>query len=330
MSSSSRKSKLGSMFEAAKSIQGRDPEDLPLARRNPDDSAATWIQLDKLVPGRMQPRSYFDDQKIEDLAKTFSNTGFKGVINVRDAEDGTYEIVAGERRWRAAKLANLSKVACIVSEFSDEQALEFGLFENVLREDLSTLETLEGVLKLLQYRHGLEVGSDESRQWVIDHIFSDGHADRRRTGASSEKWHVTEETLASLDISPETILKWLRLLNIPDEIRQAHIAGRLAFTKALEIAKLKDRSLWEPLLLEAVDKNLSKRELQKRVREQKDAAKSKAQKDQPNKAVKMIERMNAIHKLTKSPSFWKGKDEAAVRKVEEKINELEDLLEALE
>ncbi|MEL7315595.1 MAG: hypothetical protein AAFN08_11635, partial [Cyanobacteria bacterium J06559_3] len=161
--------------------------------------------------------------------------------------------------------------------------------------------------------------------WVIDHIFSDGHADRRRTGTTSEKWQVTEQTLASLTISVETILKWLRLLNIPEEIRQAHVAGKLAFTKALEIAKLNDRTQWESLLSETIEKNLSKRELQSRVKELKEAVKPKAR---SGKADKVIERMSVLHKRTKAASFWKDKD--AVRKLEEKIAELENLLEVLD
>ncbi|NEP19283.1 MAG: ParB/RepB/Spo0J family partition protein [Leptolyngbya sp. SIO4C1] len=316
---SSKKSKLGSMFQAAQSIK----QDESFESQN--EAAAIWVPINKLIPGKMQPRSYFDEDSITDLANTFRITGFKGTINVREVNDGNYEIIAGERRWKAAQKAGLEKVACIVDDYSDEEALEFGLLENVLREDLSTLETLEGVLKLLQFRHGLPVGTEESRQWVIDHLNAEGHPDRRGTGSSSEEWQITKQTLEFLSLTIDTVLKWLRLLKIPDPIRQAHVEGKLAFTKALEIAKLKNENLWRPLLEEAIKQKLSKRAIIERVKEIKAEASPKPKR---GKADKVINRMSAVQKRAqKASDFWK--DKQAVSQLEEKLAEIEKLLESL-
>ncbi|MEM8804738.1 MAG: ParB/RepB/Spo0J family partition protein [Cyanobacteria bacterium P01_G01_bin.38] len=315
---SSKKSKLGSMFQAAQSIK----EDEMFESQ--DESAAIWVPTENIIPGKMQPRYYFDEDKIEDLANLFRQKGFKGTINVRRLDQGKYEIIAGERRWKAAQKAGLEKVACLIDDYSDEEALEFGLFENVLREDLSTLETLEGILKLLQFRHGLSVDSEESRQWVIDHISREGHHDRRGTGSATDEWKITEQTLNDLSISAETIHKWLRLLKVPEVIRQAHIEGKLDFTKALEISKLKDEKLWKPLLEEVIEQDLSKRAIIERVKTIKEEAKPKPK---GRKAEKIINRISVVQRRAQRASFWK--DKQAVSRLEEKLAELENLLESL-
>ena len=87
--------------------------------------AAQWIALDDIKPGALQPRQFFSEESLESLAKTFQEKGFRGALNVRPLKDGTYELVAGERRWRAAKLAGLEKVRCLVDNYSDQEALKF-------------------------------------------------------------------------------------------------------------------------------------------------------------------------------------------------------------
>ena len=305
-----------------------------------NDEAAVWVPIEKIHPGKMQYRAYFDESFINGLADTFKGKGFKGVINVRPGPDDTYEIVAGEQRWRAAKQAGLNRVACLISEYTDEEALEFGLFENVKRKDTSKLETLEAVLKLLQFRHGLAVGKKASRQWVIDHLFSDGRQYQRnqktgRTGATSEKWQTTTKpTLDELGVSIETIHRWLRLLTIPEDIRQAHLTGELAFIPTLEISKLQEDGAtekrkaktkterWRPLLKEAIEKKLSKSEIIARIKEIKAADSPKRQ----SWGEKLLRQFGATYKRVQKSIDTLDKEKAG--HLEALLKEIDALLEA--
>ena len=265
-------------------------------------------------------------------------------IDVRTSSDDgyDYEIVAGEQRWLAAKRAGITEITCIVHDFNDEQALEFGLFENVLRKDTSKLETLEGVLKLLQFRHGLAVGEKESRQWVIDHLFSDGRQYQRskkgnqigRSASTSEKWQlITKPTLDELRFSIDTVHRWLRLLTVPEDIRQAHLTGEMDLSPALEVARLQEdektekrkaknkTERWRPLLEEAIEKKLSQRDIQKRVREIKAAEKPKRQ----SQGEKLLGRFDATYKRVKKAIDTLDKDQAS--RLEEFLREIDALLE---
>ena len=115
---------------------------------------STWLQ-----PGAYQPRHNFDEQLIEGLAESIKERGILQPLLVRPIAGATnmFEIVAGERRWRAAQLAGLHEVPVVVRELSDRETLEFGLIENVQRQDLSPLEEAEGYRRLLdEFRHTQE------------------------------------------------------------------------------------------------------------------------------------------------------------------------------
>src|SRR5688572_14042548 len=99
------------------------------------------ISIELLVRGKYQPRKHFDPAQLEELAASIKTTGgLLQPIIVRPLEDNYYEIIAGERRWRAAQLAELSEVSCLVSYYSDEQALQASIIENINRADLNPIE----------------------------------------------------------------------------------------------------------------------------------------------------------------------------------------------
>ena len=126
------------------------------------------IQVERLVPGKFQPRKHFDDEAIEQLAESIVQHGILQPLLVRPLPDGTHEIIAGERRWRAAQKARLHEVPVIVRNLNDEQALEIGLIENLQREDLTALEEAEGYQRLIdecghtQDKLALHVGKSRS------------------------------------------------------------------------------------------------------------------------------------------------------------------------
>jgi ParB family chromosome partitioning protein len=113
--------------------------------------AAPTVPIAWLQPGAFQPRRYFDEQALKELADSVRERGILEPLLVRPipgAKDA-YEIIAGERRWRAAQLVGLHEAPVIVRELSDREALEFGLIENIQRQDLSPLEEAEGYQRLL-------------------------------------------------------------------------------------------------------------------------------------------------------------------------------------
>lgn len=225
-------------------------------------SESQWIPLDR-IKTRPQPRRYFDEQKLKDLADSFTTQGFKGAINVRPLDGDTFELIAGERRYRAAGLAGLDKVRCFVDDYTDEDALRFALAENLLREDLSKLEEIEGIFELIELEH------DIPQDQTIKLIQSEGHH-RKQSGGNvspSEEFLKIEAVLKLFGIKVETFrTKYIKGLSLPSELKQAHLEGRLSFNAALELGKVKDEETRAALLQEALADNLSFREVQEKTR----------------------------------------------------------------
>jgi ParB family transcriptional regulator, chromosome partitioning protein len=107
------------------------------------------IEIDNLKRGKYQPRTIFNQSKLAELADSIKESGVISPILVRKVDD-FYEIIAGERRWRAAKLAGLSKIPVIVQNVTDKKALEVAIIENVQRQDLSPIEEAEGLERLIE------------------------------------------------------------------------------------------------------------------------------------------------------------------------------------
>jgi len=118
------------------------------------------LPVDRLKPGKFQPRRHFDDDALNNLAESIAVHGVLQPIFVRplNGQAGMYEIIAGERRWRAAQKARVHDVPVIIQDLSDNEALEIALIENLQREDLSALEEAEGYQRLMdEFRHTQDV-----------------------------------------------------------------------------------------------------------------------------------------------------------------------------
>ena len=106
------------------------------------------VDIDQLMPGRYQPRSIMNEDALNELAESIAEQGLMQPIIARQLDDG-YEIIAGERRWRAAQIAKIKEVPVIVREISDRSALAMALIENIQREDLSALEEANGIRRMI-------------------------------------------------------------------------------------------------------------------------------------------------------------------------------------
>ncbi|HEX4885986.1 MAG TPA: ParB/RepB/Spo0J family partition protein [Casimicrobiaceae bacterium] len=119
------------------------------AEEVPEKDAMLNVAIDRLRPGKYQPRSRMDDASLEDLAESIREQGVVQPILVRPVDGGRYEIIAGERRWRAAQRAGLADVPVLVKRVPDQAALALALIENIQREDLNPLEEAQGLHRLI-------------------------------------------------------------------------------------------------------------------------------------------------------------------------------------
>ena len=155
------------------------------------------LKIIDIEPNRDQPRKIFNEEKLHELADSISQHGVLQPLLVRPLSDGTYQLVAGERRWRASRIAGLTEVPVIIKELSDEDAMAIALIENLQREDLNAIEEAEGI-KLLIDTFGMKqeevaekIGKSRSaaanalrllklpkviQEYVSDNLLSSGHA----------------------------------------------------------------------------------------------------------------------------------------------------------
>ena len=113
------------------------------------NDALRMLNISQMQPGKFQPRSYMDDAALQTLADSIKSQGIMQPILVREISQDSYEIIAGERRWRASQIAGLNEVPVLVREIEDESALAMALIENIQRENLNPLEEAQGIKRLI-------------------------------------------------------------------------------------------------------------------------------------------------------------------------------------
>jgi ParB family chromosome partitioning protein len=188
------------------------------------------VDVESIVPGPMQPRTHFDEGSLEGLADSIRTHGIVQPLLVRRQGD-RYELIAGERRWRAARLAGLSKVPVVVKEVPDHDLLEIALIENIQRENLNPIEEAHAYKRLVE-----NVG-------------------------------LTQEALAArVGRDRSYITNYLRLLKLPDDLQQLVIEGRLSTGHARTILGLAHVDLQRRIARQVIDGALSVRATEHLVR----------------------------------------------------------------
>ncbi|HEX2223343.1 MAG TPA: ParB/RepB/Spo0J family partition protein [Thermoanaerobaculia bacterium] len=209
----------------------------PAAPTGPAASVATEeapprsLPVESLKPNRFQPRTYFDEAGIAELSESIRIQGLVQPIVVSPEPDGSYSIIAGERRWRAARRAGLENVPVVIREVSDDgERLELALVENLQRSDLNPVEEAEAYL-LLQ-----------------------------------EKFSLSQEEVASrVGKARTTVTNALRLLKLPEEVRELLRDGRLTAGQARPLLSLTDPDEQIALAQRAIRESLSARDLERLV-----------------------------------------------------------------
>ncbi len=230
--------------------------------KKPVQAGGKVLPLEVLVPSP-QPRKRFEN--LEALAESIREKGVLQPLLVRPLGDGRYAIVAGERRYRAARMAGLSEVPVRVVELSEKEARLFALVENLQREDLNPYEETIGVLALLSEDLGRSV---EEVVGLLERMRKEKRGVAARNVAGSPEARRVEELFKALGrMSWESFVRHrLPLLRLPEDLKAALEEGAIPYTAALELKKVKDEAL-RKALLEEVKAGLSLRELKARVRE---------------------------------------------------------------
>ncbi len=207
---------------------------------SPDSSEKTsTLRLSQIEPRRSQPRKFFDNEALAQLADSIAANGLIQPIVVRSVEDSDfYQIIAGERRWRAAKMAGLTEVPVVILDADDKKTAEFALIENIQREDLSPIEEAEGYRALI------------------------------------EDYDLTQEQVAKqVGKSRAAVTNCLRLLDLPEEIIPLVSDKTLSAGHARTLLGLADKSRIPEAAKTVIDGELSVRateELVKKLNSQKD------------------------------------------------------------
>ena len=212
-----------------------------------------------------QPRRYFDPEKLRQLTESIRQHGILEPILVRPSQnEGVYELVAGERRFRAAQEVGLASVPVTIRELSDEEALQLALVENLQREDLNPVEETEGILQLLALRLNippidvpplLYKMRNEAIGTVNQNVLINSDAQSVQA-VFTEVGTITWESFVTSRLS---------LLRLPPEILEALQSGKIAYTKAQAIARVKDDGHRKKLLEEAIAQDLSLSQIKDKV-----------------------------------------------------------------
>jgi ParB family transcriptional regulator, chromosome partitioning protein len=189
------------------------------------------VDIDLIEPSGFQPRMNFDEERLEELAQSIRSNGIIQPLLIRRVDGGKYQLVAGERRWRAAQRAGLSKVPCVVREIPEEKMLELALVENIQRQELNAIEEAHAYKRLI------------------------------------EALGLTQEMVAQRVGRDRTfITNYLRLLRLPEDIQQLVESEKLSMGHARALLGVDDPEVQRNLAGKIVEKSFSVRETERAIK----------------------------------------------------------------
>ena len=205
-------------------------EENKVSVKTEEKAAEKMVKITKIEPNREQPRKYFDEEALNELAESIKHYGLISPILVQDKKDH-YEIIAGERRWRAAKIAGLKEVPVIIREYTEREIAEIALIENVQREDLNPIEEAMGYKRLI------------------------------------EEFDLKQEEVAEcVSKSRSAITNSLRLLKLSEEVQKYLVDGELSMGHARALLAVEDSEKQTFLAKKIINEKLSVRDVEKLVK----------------------------------------------------------------
>ena len=246
----------------------RDSEngDNPAVQKKEEDkeSGEIFVKVSRIEPNHEQPRKDFKEEQLQELADSIRQYGVLQPLLVQKRGD-LYEIIAGERRWRAAKMAGIKEIPVVIREYGKQQAMEFALIENVQREDLNPIEEAIAYQRLMQ------------------------------------EFHLKQEEIAErVSKNRSTITNSMRLLNLVPEVQQMLVEGLISSGHARSLLALSDPEQQILLAERIIRDHLSVREVEKAVKAMGKVSKEKKrEKEKEDEALELIfrnleERMKSV------------------------------------
>lgn len=278
------------------------------------------VPLTAITLPTSQPRRYFDPQKLQELTNSVREHGILEPLLVRPLLDneGKYELVAGERRYRAAVASGLSEVPVTIRTLSDSEALQLSLIENLQREDLNPVEETEGILQVLSFKLEMDVSEVVARLYRMRNEASGIVSQNVLTNSEGETIQFLFDSLGL--VSWESFITTrLPLLKLPEEIKEALRSGSIAYTKAQVIARVKDQDLRQALLKEAIASDLSLTQIKEKI-----AAINRPQTSDEGKNGTLKSRVDTTYSLLKKSKIWN--DPQKQKHLEQLLAQIETLL----
>lgn len=285
--------------------------DIPEPVEQPSQAAA----IEKIHLPAKQPRRFFDSEKLAQLIESVKEHGILEPLLVRPLKEGDYELVAGERRLRAARELGLTEVPIVVKDLDDRQALQVALMENLQREDLNPVEETDAVLDLLA------LALEARREDIISLFYQAHHAKHRGQELGQNvlsQLKIVQNVLSGVGRFSIDSFRSSRLplLKLPDDVLDVLRQGKLEYTKGQAIARVKDEAQRSKLLKQAIAKNLSLSEI-------KAAIKELTPESEPTPEKIVAQRWSEIGKRLQKGEVWSD------RKKRDRITKLLDELDQL-
>ena len=260
------------------------------------ESGSIYLPIVQVEPGLNQPRKQFDENALNDLADSIREHGIIQPLTVRRLSSGYYQIIAGERRWRAAKLAGLSEVPAVIIEADDRKVMELGLIENLQREDLNPMEEADGYLAL------------------------------------KEEFGLTQEEIAQrMGKSRPAIANALRLTSLPVLLREMVVDGDLSAGHARALLALPRVDLQEKAAQQVISQELSVRQTEALVKKLQEEDKPLKAKPDDGQRIYLEElEKNLSTRLGRKVSIAAGKKKGKIELEYYDLDDLEHLLALLE
>lgn len=252
-----------------------------------------FVTIEKIQLSVQQPRRYFDPKKLEQLVQSVKEHGILEPLLVRYLSNDKYELVAGERRYRAANLAGLTEVPVIARSLNDQEALQLSLVENLQRDDLNPIEETEGILELIALQLDKKVPEVISLLYKMQNILAGKVTDNVISNSHAEDVKMIFTGLGLMEWESFTANR-LPLLRLPDEILEVLRQGKIEYTKAKVIAKLKEKTERIALLEEAILQNLSLNEIRERLKTHKSSTEEK----------ELEKQIDSTYKKMKKSKLW--------------------------
>lgn len=307
---------------------------------------AREIPLDEIQLPDFQPRQYFDEAAMQQLTASVKQSGIIQPVVVRPVGENLYELVAGERRYHAAKSAGLQFLPAVIKKLDRTEALKLALLENIQREDLNAIEETQAIVQLLALHLECDVAKVPRFLYKLKHVVDKNSADLGQNVLSKEKLPDEADEKNLLE-HPERWLptvksvfdglnrmSWesfvtsrLSLLNLPADLRDAVMTNRIKYTKAQAIAKVKDDSQRRGVLERAIASGWSLKQIKEHVKSLmgEKATPEREQKPMP----KLTDRLDAINKHIKREQKKNGRAWQNPQ-IQERLDALDALLTELE